>query len=468
MNADFKLILMVSLVLVAGCAHLNEGCIDYRKADGATGTAGTIGAAGAATAGVVTSGTTAPGAATAGAVMAGTGRTNLTLLKKYEKSSDSDRRLFRNDTISLHLQQAFIKDFHETNYNPFKKEENIQGEIAIVIKVFELSDGKDFDFNAKAAEDGRVVFYSPDVRKGQFLNFSAMPIYGPITYNGNPLALDIFVIELDSTDERTKNLLQTLATAGSASYPPASPILGILDTMGSSLLKGNKNDVEFRYSMVLYPDKGYKNLNQSVLEAGNYVFIKQDDKRGEQLKWSEFTLDQKSGRLYTAATNQMTPDEFKEKTYLVVQINKGYDASNLDLSQNTFGKLLRNINEENVEIGQAYKAAFDKFLDTQKQTKKFSDLRQMINDIETTPVDQSNRRKSLSTDFIARLFEEINNETDPAKKDKKDKLNAEQIDYLLDNLKKLVNSDPALYAGIDREKLKTLSFQTKVIDLISK
>ncbi|MHB8773035.1 MAG: hypothetical protein ACYC7J_18735 [Syntrophales bacterium] len=448
MNANLKLLLMVSLMLLTGCAHLNEGCNDYRKADTP-----------------LQKGT----GLRAGGVLSG-------LLDKYEKASDPYRRLQKNDTLSVHLQQAFIKEFQETS--PFTPDDEVQGEIAIVIKVFELSDNRDFNFGPKSAEEGRIVFYSPDVRKKQFLNFSAMPVYGPITYQGNPLALDLFIIELDSTDERTKNLLRTLASVGSAAYPPASPILSILDTVGTSFLQGNKNDVEFRYSMVLYPDKGYRTLDQAVLEVGNYVFIKQDD-REQTIAWNELWLDEKSGRLCDNKTNtQPTPNnegtngkfkekicnEFKKKTYFVVQINKGFDATSLDLSQNTFGKLLNTIDQQQKAEAAAYRAAIDgamtEYANLQAKTKKFGDLRQTITDIETTSDGQSNRRKSLSTDIVTRLAEEIGSK-DPAK------LNTDQIDYLLDNLKRLVIKDSVLYAGINKENLKDAAFRTKIIETIS-
>ncbi|TRZ88821.1 MAG: hypothetical protein D4R88_06940 [Methanosarcinales archaeon] len=405
-------ILLICLVVLAGCAHLDEGTTDYRKGDIQTDTSPTV-----------------------------------VLLKKYQKSSDPYRRIFKNDSISIHLQQAFIKDFHETAF--FTKEENIKGEIAVVVKVFELIGGKDFDFSGRAAEDGRVVFYSPDVRKGQFLNFSAMPIYGPITYNGNPLAFDFYIIELDSADERTKDLLHTLATAGSTAYPPASPILNILDLLGGALLKGNKNDQEFRYSMVLYPDKGYQNVSQAVLEVANYVFVREEDRR-KQTKWSQFVLDEKSGRLFLSSeTNKEL--EFRDNTYFVVQINKGFDATNLDLAQNTFGKLLTKLDQENADKVNQIKSVLDGFLIIQSQTKKFSKLKSLLNDLEAMPREQANRKRTIAYDFVTGLADEIKNTGDQTKKDN---LATDQIDYLLDNLKRLVSDNLELYAKINRQELK--------------
>ncbi len=449
MNAILKLLSIVTLILLIGCAHLNEGCNDYRKADAGVKQADPTANASKKPVSQVNVTQASPGGTA--------GDPHSALLKKYARAADPFRRLQKNDTISVHLQQAYIKDFHETSF--FTTDEHVRGEIAIVIKVFELTDGKDFNFSPKAAEDGRIVFYSDDVRKGQFLNFSAMPVYGPITYQGNPLALDIFIIELDSTDERTKNMLHTLASVGGTAYPPASPILKILDTMGTSLLKGDKNDVEFRYSMALYPDKGYRTLDQAVLEVGNYVFIKQTE-RDKSITWEELTLDEKSGRLHNKDSS-----EYRDKTYFVVQINKGYDATTLDLSQNTFRKLLTAVDQQQKADAAVYKAAIDgamaEYLKLQASTKKFSDLRQTLTEIEATPGNQSNRKRSLSADLVSRIAEEIGRKA-PAD------LSTEQIDYLLDNLKRLVVADSGLYAGINRTNLQDAAFRTKVIDTISR
>ena len=129
------------------------------------------------------------------------------------------------DSLSVHLRTAYIKDFAEIA-NPLRVFTRMglkaNGEIAIVANAFEMNTGKELDF--ADTKSGRLVFYSDDVLKGQFLNFNNMPIYGPIKYNGAPFAFRATIFELDISSEQAKALLGTVAQAGSMAYPPASPV----------------------------------------------------------------------------------------------------------------------------------------------------------------------------------------------------------------------------------------------------
>ncbi len=49
-----------------------------------------------------------------------------------------------------------------------------------------------------ATKKGRLIYYSDDVRSGgHLLNGSALPLYGPITYEGRPLVFELTILELD-------------------------------------------------------------------------------------------------------------------------------------------------------------------------------------------------------------------------------------------------------------------------------
>jgi len=92
---------------------------------------------------------------------------------------------------------------------------------------------------------------SNDVEEGQFLNLTNMPIYGPITYNGYPIGIVISVIEIDANSAQISALLGTLASAGAMAYPPAAPVLPLLDSLGQSLLSSGTDDIEFRFTFAL-------------------------------------------------------------------------------------------------------------------------------------------------------------------------------------------------------------------------
>ncbi len=214
---------ILSLAMLAGlwgCSsvHLNTGETDYRIAEESTG--------------------------------------NLQI--KYAGPTDQTKRLIGPDqSVSVSLLQVFIKDFSERaeRFAAAAGFGTVRGEIAVVARVFELKDGDTLDFRRSATKKGRLIFYSDDVRSGgHLLNGSALPLYGPITYEGRPLIFEITILELDVGEaEQVKSLLATLANLGAKAYPPASPVLSALDKLGEQLLSGARDDIEFRYYFALYP-----------------------------------------------------------------------------------------------------------------------------------------------------------------------------------------------------------------------
>ncbi|MEM9701805.1 MAG: hypothetical protein AAF907_05120, partial [Planctomycetota bacterium] len=174
--------------------------------------------------------------------------------------------------FAITLQQAFISDFGEgclTAADVLEK----RGEIAVVAGVRELA-----GLEAHAHEqgvlttaalndrpgDGRVVFYSGDVSgrsavigdaDGQYLNFSAVPLHIAHDYGGGPIEISLYLLELDGPErDRTRELLGTLAAFGDRVYAPGSPVLALLDELGSALLSSvPEESVEFRYTCVLHP-----------------------------------------------------------------------------------------------------------------------------------------------------------------------------------------------------------------------
>ena len=112
------------------------------------------------------------------------------LYRQALRGDDPDALIETNNSISIHLRTAFLKDFEAIIGHPLRGFRP-NGEIAIVVKAFEFGKGQDFKFGPDAVREGRLVFYSPDVDKGQVLNFNNLPVYGPITYEGNPIGIDM-------------------------------------------------------------------------------------------------------------------------------------------------------------------------------------------------------------------------------------------------------------------------------------
>lgn len=251
----------------------------------------------------------------------------------------------KGDTIAVYLQQAFISEFSE-RFESFFRGSKTKGEIAIVARVVELDASNDFDFSNKDVDRGRLVYYSEGVRTKQFLNFSQMPIYGPIEYTGRPLTIVFHIIELDvKENSEISGLLSIVASLGSAAYPPASPVLGLLDKIGKGLLKANKNDTEFRYHATLLPDaEQVKSIKDGVLEYGNYAFVRLPYENTSSHPWSKWWFNQKNGRIYADGTCNTA---MANLTYLTVQINRAEVATTLDAS-NTFAAFLTKLDAEAV------------------------------------------------------------------------------------------------------------------------
>ena len=85
---------------------------------------------------------------------------------------DEGSLIVKGDSISIRLNQASIADFWETGFFSPHRGFRSNGEIAIVVNVFEFSPddaGKDFNFTPEGLKRGRLVFFSNDVEEGCLL-----------------------------------------------------------------------------------------------------------------------------------------------------------------------------------------------------------------------------------------------------------------------------------------------------------
>ena len=345
----------ISLIMAVGCAVSNEGAVDMRKTDR----------------------------------IFGTQKNNTQtqaddcLLHLHVKNfalGNTDSRLEKNDSISIHLRTAYIHTFNEFIIgNPLliftRSGLKPDGEIAIVANVFEEQSSKELDF--KNMDSGRLVFYSNNVHQKQFLNFNNMPIYGPKRYDGAPIAFRISIMELDVQSEQMKAILDTLAKAGSTAYAPASPILNVLNSVGKTLADGKQNDTEFRYAMVLDPRGGSSRINHFTLEVGNYVFIRKEN-RSEPIHWDELVLDENEGRLYKKIEIDGVVKKgqlYKDESYLVVEINKNTSSKQIDLDQNSYGDLLESLKKADKAVADRISGADDRI---QNELKKIAQIRAKV------------------------------------------------------------------------------------------
>ncbi len=252
------------------------------------------------------------------------------LQEKYLHDQGKDLYVEPGESISIVLQQVFLNDASS-------------GEVAVIAKVYESTKEKGDPF-ATATQSGRIVHFSRGVKKdGQFLNFSSLPIYGPISYSGKPVVLEVFVMELDAIKSpQQQRLMNYLARAGATPQAPSSQVLRLLEGVGETLLENPEDSRIFKFRMVLFPKIEDDLLNAAKLRVGNYVFVKQKDEK-DSIPWNDIRLNKVTGRLVSNGSKQ----DFVDKSYMILQLNKGYNSVEMDAAQ-LYGEILDSLNENTI------------------------------------------------------------------------------------------------------------------------
>lgn len=249
------------------------------------------------------------------------------LQEKHVHDKAKDVYIEPGESLSIHLQQAFLNE--------------LSGEVAVIARVYEATKQSGNAFKT-AVRSGRLVHLSAGVKSdGQYLNFSSLPLYGPITYNGKPMIMEVYVMEMDKIkSQRQRRLLNFLARAGGTPHAPSSPVLKMLEAVGETLMDNPEGDRTIKFRMVLYPEIEDNLLNAAKLRVGNYVFVKQKDEE-DKVPWKSLRLNKVTGRLVRNGNKQ----NWKEKSYVIVHLNKGYNSAEMDAAQ-LYGQVLDSLDEE--------------------------------------------------------------------------------------------------------------------------
>jgi hypothetical protein len=300
------------------------------------------------------------------------------------------------------------------------------------------------------------VFYSNNVHKEQLLNFDNMPIYGPIEYKGAPFAFRISIFELDVTSERTKALLNTLASAGGKAYPPSAPVLNLLNNIGKSFLDGQQNDTEFRYAMILDPKGGAEEIQHLRLEAGIYVLVRVED-RDTEIDWNKLEFDDNKGQLLNKDKGK-TP--YTENTYVIVEINKNVSDVNIELAENNYSSLLKVLEDEDLQKARSWGNTTNALMDIaiqRSQIINFSRAKEILRYLKPEGGNQYEKRtqaKELMT-MIANSVDDNGNTVriDSALVGEQFSLSDEQIKYILKNLGEYIK-DPKDFDKLQTKKIR--------------
>lgn len=292
--------------------------------------------------------------------------------KKFIAMEPSGAIIKQGEAFSIKLITAHICDFDEwspagffrtsnddTDLCPdspdyFQRERSgTQGEVAIIANVGEQSSDTGLTLSTQELENqGRVIYYNEDIREsGHLLSFLNIPVYGPMLYKGKPFFMEWVITEIDSQEnKKMQALLGQLAAVGAVAYPPAAPILPVLNSLGSSMLNANNDDTHMNFQMGFdVYDKGVETkVKRLSLREGYYVFVREEH-RSRTTEWSSLTVNTEKGVV------EKDNKTFRERTWLLVRIARE-DKSRAD----------------GQEIGQQL-GTFLKNLDSSTDTTKMTD-----------------------------------------------------------------------------------------------
>ncbi|MFV3325114.1 hypothetical protein ACNFG0_01440 [Pseudomonas sp. NY15372] len=257
-----------------------------------------------------------------------------TLSSKYVSAAKAKNALKTGDPVTITLKQVYINQLTEFK-TPLRyvRFEPTTGDVAIIASACESPCKR--NFGPEGLRNSKVIFYSNDVRERQFLNLSNLQgIYGPISYTGKPLKIDLYMIELDESGEQIKQLLSNLATLGQTFYPPAHPAATVLTTLADTFIRDDQDDNIFTYSFDLIAhrsDDGILNPNTAYLETGNYILVRSEN-RERAVPWDNLGFNTPTGRLVYRKDNCVNASEpnpscyFTDSSYAVLEINKAASA----------------------------------------------------------------------------------------------------------------------------------------------
>lgn len=351
-----------------------------------------------------------------------------------------------NDVYSIRLDYGLIQTLGESFGNvrlgslQSRRPIQQQGEIAVLVNAFEFApQGSDNSLGPRFYNLGqvtkssgaegtatpdyssaRVVYFSPDVLRGQSLNFSNIPITAPQKYHGRPIGVQIIVIELDRLGDSTKSLLKGLADLGRTTVGPSGATDTLL-TLGKSLLDGSNDDVVFEYRFVMDNASSLGNQIVSPFTAGRYVF-RRTENRDVNMIWNELRLDQNTGQLLRLEKKEKdgptryTP--YSPETYFTISvINHGpngiegrYEAETWQQASEKFDSFLNAATSINIGQG-ALEAPLDKLITTRRSLNSLRALDEKTREVTTAWQSLARLPRGVEGGFDAQALSDYSNGT---------------------------------------------------------
>lgn len=236
---------------------------------------------------------------------------------KFERSSAENAvSAFKpHDPISIYLKNAF---FAWCPPHPIERAVAQLGNripkcrIAIVVNV-----GSKLEQNldpASSSSPGRIVFYSRDIQKEQFVNQSYGPVYSNSSWDGNDLTVDVTILEMRQEDNaRTEAILKVLASLGTSSMLSAGgqQLLGALNRVGGAFVQASAHDSVIGYYRFTAVNRNSgSEVYVPILQEGDLVLVRAKDDSRETIDWKNYIYDPSVGKLFQRIDASPTSDTY--------------------------------------------------------------------------------------------------------------------------------------------------------------
>lgn len=158
---------------------------------------------------------------------------------------------------------------------------------------------------------GRIVFYSRDIQRFQFINQSFGPVYSNTSWDGNDLTLDVTILQMPEEDNaRTDALLKVLAGLGSSPFVSlgGQQLLSALNRVGSAFVQASAKDSVIGYYRATLLNKNPDSAAAvPILREGDLILVRAHDDTRETIDWQNYIYDESVGKLFQRIDRKKEP-----------------------------------------------------------------------------------------------------------------------------------------------------------------
>ena len=152
--------------------------------------------------------------------------------------------------------------------------------------------------------------------------------------------------------------------------------------------------------------------------------------RRSAFPWSTLYYEEETGRLFNGRDDKK--EAFRDETYVVVQIDKGYDDISLQLQQATLTELVEKINKSNATNEDELAKFARDFARTAGQLKNRAKARSAL-----TKVERGNLSPQDAQSSVFELMEVVTGAVKTQQTDASDMLASEELESLLRKIRRL-------------------------------